>query len=41
MWSYCFERTDATGIWKSHPSGFRGMTHHLANFIADRRMAFT
>lgn len=40
MWSHCFECTDATGTWKTHPSGFRGMTHYLANFITDKRVAF-
>ena len=40
MWSHCFECTDATGTWKSHPSGFRGMTHYLANFITDKRIAY-
>jgi len=40
MWSHCFECSDATGTWKTHPSGFRGMTHYLANFITDKRVAF-
>src|SRR6185436_13087342 len=40
MWSHCFECTDAEGTWKSHPSGFRGMTHYLANFITDKRVAY-
>lgn len=40
MWSHCFECTDATGTWKSHPSGFRGMTHYLANLITEKRVAF-
>ena len=40
MWSHCFECDDATGTWKTHPSGFRGMTHYLANFITDKRVAF-
>ena len=40
MWSHCFECTDATGTWKSHPSGFRGMTPYLANFITDKRVAY-
>lgn len=40
MWSHCFECTDATGTWKTHPSGFRGMTHYLANFITDKRIAY-
>ncbi|HEX7176616.1 MAG TPA: trypsin-like serine protease, partial [Pyrinomonadaceae bacterium] len=39
MWSHCFECTDATGTWKSHPSGFRGMTHYLANLITNKRIA--
>lgn len=40
MWSHCFECTDAQGTWKSHPSGFRGMTHYLAGFITDQRIAY-
>lgn len=40
MWSHCFECTDAEGTWKSHPSGFRGMTPYLANFITDKRVAY-
>lgn len=43
MWSHCFfcnGGEGATGDWKTHPSGFRGMTHYLANFITDKRIAY-
>lgn len=40
MWSHCFECTNAEGTWKTHPSGFRGMTHYLASLITDKRVAY-
>ena len=43
MWEHCFvcnAGEGATGTWKTHPSGFRGMTHYLANFITDKRIAY-
>lgn len=36
MWSTCFECPNG----ESHPSGFRGMTPYLANFITDKRIAY-
>jgi hypothetical protein len=36
----CDGGENATGTWKSHPSGFRGMTHYLANVITDKRVAY-
>jgi V8-like Glu-specific endopeptidase len=43
MWEHCFVcdgGENATGTWKSHPSGFRGMTHYLANVITEKRVAY-
>lgn len=43
MWEHCFlcnGGEGATGDWKTHPSGFRGMTHYLANFITDKRITY-
>ena len=44
MWEHCFDGpTDTTApctAADTHPSGFRGMTHYLANFITDKRVAY-
>ena len=43
MWEHCFfcdASEGATGTTKSHPSGFRGMTPYLANFITTQRGAY-
>ena len=43
MWEHCFlcnNSEGASGDIKSHPNGFRGMTHYLANFITDKRVAY-
>jgi V8-like Glu-specific endopeptidase len=43
MWEHCFlcnNSEGASGDTKSHPNGFRGMTHYLANFITDKRVAY-
>jgi V8-like Glu-specific endopeptidase len=43
MWEHCFlcnGGENATGDWKTHPSGFRGMTHYLANVITDKRVTY-
>jgi hypothetical protein len=36
----CNADEGVTGDRKTHPSGFRGMTHYLANFISDKKVAF-
>ena len=36
MWEHCF----TCGPFDTHPSGFRGMTPYLANFITDKRIAY-
>jgi hypothetical protein len=40
MWEHCFDCKGATGDIKTHPNGYRGMTHYLANFITDKRVAY-
>lgn len=43
MWEHCFlcnTAEGASGDMKSHPSGFRGMTHYLANAITDKRVEY-
>jgi len=42
MGEHCFVcngNENPSGTWKTHPSGFRGMTHYLVNFITDKRVA--
>jgi V8-like Glu-specific endopeptidase len=41
MWEHCFtDCDDLAGDFATHPSGFRGMTHWLAGFITDQRVAY-
>jgi V8-like Glu-specific endopeptidase len=43
MWEHCFVcngNENVSGTWKSHPSGFRGMTHYLASLITNKRVAY-
>ncbi len=45
MWEHCFAPGDEpcsalSGDYSTHPSGFRGMTPWLANFITNQRVAF-